>query len=156
MYTLTFSRLSFFFYWGGIFSLCATSKRIPISKRELIIIRYSPNVCMNSFQISCCELDWCTCKYKIYGKFCIYINPANIQCNTKKQGHIYKHLHFQLSVRKLQFTFVMYRPIHFINDFLVLKRALTENYISISNKKSFFEYCMYEMIKYGRGWSNLS
>lgn len=107
----------FFFNWGGIFSLCATSKRIPKSKRELIIIRYSPNVCMNSFQISCCELDWCTCKYKIYGKFCIYINPANIQCNTKKQGHIYKHLHFQLSVRKLQITFVMYRSIHFINDF---------------------------------------
>lgn len=73
----------FFLNWGGIFSLCATSKRILKSKRELIIIRYSPNVCMNSFQISCCELDWFTCKYKIYGKFCIYTNPANIQCNKK-------------------------------------------------------------------------
>lgn len=152
----------FFFNWGGIFSLCATSKRIPISKRELIIIRYILLTCA-----------WIHFKYHVVNWIGVLVNTkfmvsfvftptqqiynATKKKTPKNRPYLWTFTFLvSLSEIKLQISFVMYLPIHFINDFMVLKRTMTENYISISNKKSFFEYCMYEMIKYGRGWSNLS
>lgn len=62
--------------------------------------------------------------------------------------YISEYLYFPLSVITRRIDFVTYRSIYSSITFLILKDAIAESYIDVSNEESLFEY--YEVIKCDR------